>query len=866
VIVLLIPMTAIAARPEPLTDEQILKNRVIDVMARLATARIRNAPDPTRSDYEAAARSFDLIRTLDPVDIDLLRRGIEAWTAAGDGEIEIERTRELLKLDPTDTYAQLRVTLAGLSRLQNADDRLAAYGKLLGDRGAALDPSVRSRLALDAALLARDNGDDRLNVEYLTLAATLDPTNKEAAALFAGNLLPVSSDPFERVDILCNVILSDPLDPSAYENLALELLQYGAFSSALRNFRLSTGINDQLGRQINEDRIFDFALCEWNAEGPNVALNRLMVVLRDTMLAEQARRQRIIDDGLDPGPESPMILPPRLQLLRLAIAASDKNSPELVANLKTILADYTTVNSQAIAFFRKRLDDIAALDEPDNIVAHLHVHPVDRMIALITMPRSIDKIAETNTQMQLYKLQRLWAQLAAGDQLEDAAAFIDELDAERIDAETNGVDPTKAPPVDAEVIQRYRGWLLVMQHEDAEAERLLTPLVEKDHLARWALGLLKEQQGVTAEAIKHYAILARDQPTTALGSTAFFRLQALVDKPVIRSAVAADLDKRVAAFAPWLETITSDPTRFMSAHIDIAPENATTFDRPVITITVRNTSRWPLGVGTTRPIPKRMLLAPRIRIDGRDASRVAGPFVALLSSRLRLEPAAEVSVEVHPLREAFGTMLDNAAGDRIDARWQLLQNFVSDEGTFKASPLTITAMSNVLTRPPLNANVTVEELVERLGKNEGLPLITDVLVAGDIILAHSGPKSQDDPAILEQRLAIANALIARIPTAPEFERSLIIARCAELSMQNDPTLSAALNDALANETAPFPLLAAITSLATTSESPLFDRAEASGNPDVARIATLIRESLQALESPPAPPDTDDASAAPSTGS
>src|SRR5690606_36911351 len=123
---------------------------------------------------------------------------------------------------------------------------------------------------------------------------TLDATNKQAAALYAGNLLQITTDPFERVDILANVILSDPLDPSAYENLALELLRYGAYAGALRAFQLSSAINQQLGRQLSEDRIFDFALCEWNVYGPNVAIKRLLRVLQDTIMAQNARRQAII--------------------------------------------------------------------------------------------------------------------------------------------------------------------------------------------------------------------------------------------------------------------------------------------------------------------------------------------------------------------------------------------------------------------------------------------------------------------------------------------------------------------------------------------------------------------------------------------
>ncbi len=798
-----------------LTEPQLLERRAVDDLTRIILTRLRTTPAPARGDFEAAARAIDLVRKLDPTDTNLLRRSIEAWSASGDPETELERIRALLELDPGDIYAQLRVTLAGLSQLQSADIRLRAYENILGDRGRALDPSVRSRLAVDAALLARDFGDDRKFLEYLTLATTLDATNKEAAALYAGNLLQLTTDPEERVDILCNVVLADPLDPSAYENLGLELLQYGAFAGALRAFQLSSIINNNLGGQLTEDRIFDFALCEWNVQGPGVALTRLRKVLDDTIRAENARRQEILDDGRDPGEEKDMFLPPRLQLLRLAIAASDV-SEENTKALAAILEDYSKGNEQVIGAWETQLAE-ADSDE--------------RKLAI-------------ETRIQEYRLQRLWAQLAAGDELDQAEAFINELDQQRKDADENGADPTKAPPLPPEVLQRYRGWLLVMQHLDLDGEKLLAPLVENDNIARWAMGLLKEGQGLTDEAMKHYAILARDQPTTALGSTAFFRLKRLVGKPIIRSATAEALDRRVLSFAPWLDGLASDPSRFMSARILVSPEEARILDRPVITIEIRNTARWPLGVGAGRPIPKRMLLAPRVRRDGREITENITPFVALIESRLRLEPSSTVSVTVNPLREDLGRVFDNGASSRFDARWQLLQNFISDRGTFKASPLTITAQSEVLTRVPVEATISPDALADRIRSGEGAQLISDVLLAGSMIIQRSSKQSMANPQTAQERTLLASAMIDRIPEVSEVQRTLVLIRCVELGMLADPELRESLIAAVADETAQLPLLATVIGLAWAPDSPVFDHAEHAGDPEVARIATLLRESLQ----------------------
>jgi hypothetical protein len=838
-----------AAQPTEATEATVLSRRTIDILTRITLARLRGNPDPTRTDFEVTARTLDLIRAIEPGDTDLLRRSIEAWAAVGDPDREIALVRELLSMDPADTFAQLRVALDGVARSQAADGRLAAYERLLGERGAALHPSVRSRLALDAALLARDNGDDRLYLEYLTLATTLDVTNKEAAALYAGNLLQLTTDPVERVDILCNVVLADPLDPFAYENLALELLQYGAYAGAHRAFQLSASINQQMGRQISEERIFDFALCEWNVQGPGVAITRLLKVLQDTLLAQKARRDAMEADGLDPGPEPPVLLPPRLQLLRLAIAASEKSEDSAKA-LEAILEEYVEGSDLVIAQLSERLGEAPPssptpgaepASEPPGAVQG-DAAPAAEEGGLTDE----DRLA-LRTQIHVYRLQRLWAQLAAGAQLDHADAFLTELEAQRAQADEQGADPTQPPPLAHEVLRRYRGWLMVEQGLDADAEAILAPLVEEDHLARWAMGLLKEEQGLESEAAKHFAILARDQPTTAIGTTAFFRLKRLLNKPIIRSTIAVELDERMAKFAPWLEGMIENPMRFMAAQVVVEPITATIFDRPLITIEIRNSSRWPLGVGSGRPIPKRMLLAPRVRRGGQDASAGVQPFVALLSSRLRLDPASTALVEVHPLREDFGRVLDNAAGARVDARWQLLQNFIAEGEGFRPAPLTVTTQSEMMTRVAVDDQVSVESLIERIAAGSGTALVSDVLLAGSMILARSTARAMEDPQQDQERTMLASAIVSRLATMADAERTITLARCAELAMHRDPALRASIHEAVGAETSRTAMLAALIGLAWESDDPIIIRAQNMGDAEIERIATLLQESLRASE-------------------
>ncbi|MEC9374668.1 MAG: hypothetical protein VYC34_12525 [Planctomycetota bacterium] len=215
-------------------DADLVRRVVADRLARLSIMFIRQLNDPTPEEYRIAALVLEEALTLAPGDEDLVRRLIEAWHAQGEHEKVLEYTRQLLKINPNDTLAQLRLISARIRGMQTAELRMTAYERMLSDDGAGLDASVRSRLALDGALLAREMGNEDRFLDWLALALELDMTNKEAAVLTANYTLERVRDPLTRVEILTNVILSDPLDPSTHLNLARELMSNGAYAAADR--------------------------------------------------------------------------------------------------------------------------------------------------------------------------------------------------------------------------------------------------------------------------------------------------------------------------------------------------------------------------------------------------------------------------------------------------------------------------------------------------------------------------------------------------------------------------------------------------------------------------------------------------------
>src|SRR5690606_24171174 len=146
-------------------------------LARTALLDLRMQEEPDSEDYQIAALLFGEARRWSPDDEILLRKQIEASWSAGEEGAALDLTRDLLKLDLRDgklddEVSMLRVLSADISRIQTVEERLDQYHALL--RRTALPATIRSRLALDAALLLREQGDVEGFASMLARSTALD--------------------------------------------------------------------------------------------------------------------------------------------------------------------------------------------------------------------------------------------------------------------------------------------------------------------------------------------------------------------------------------------------------------------------------------------------------------------------------------------------------------------------------------------------------------------------------------------------------------------------------------------------------------------------------------------------------------------
>lgn len=740
----------------PAAHEQRADQFAADALSSFVLQLVRGPGEPTPRVYERVALGMAAAAAITPNDPELIRLELQAWDSAGDLERATATAERLLRLDPQDTVAQLRVLNARIRRLPNADARLAVYDRVLraGAEGrGGIPEEVRSRLALDAALLAREVDPNEIRfIDYLTTATSLDVSNKQAAALFAAYFLDQTTDPGERIDLMTNLVLADPFDPISQQSLAGELLRYGAYAGAKRWFTIVRLTRQANGLTGDEDLSFNAFLCIWNDEGP-LALREVLQSLRRELLVSMARqRARLESLGEDPGPERPPILPYRLELLSLGIDVALRDAPRIEQSVRFIESWASLTRLQ----LRESGNQMLAEEQDE-----------DRRRAI--------EAAAANAEASL-DVELLYAYLLSGLELDRAEALLNALveqrDQEEAEQAGDEAPDSLAAVLDERAERRFRGWLAKHRGLADEALERLTPLAEEgDAGARLALGALAERRRQPEEAQLHYARLVQADPSTMLTAIALTRLENMLGKPVSPTRLQTSLNESALSVAPWLESAITDP-RLISA-LSARFTNATIgpLERPEVEIRLRNAARIPLGVGEDRPIGSSLLLLPRLSVPNLPSeqqaavSRIVSPEVVSAARRLRLQPNEEIVIRVNAGRGLTGRTMRQMGGFPVNLRQRVLQAFrIADDGSFAEGPLSSASQTDILTRTAIDLRESAEVLSDRLRFADGDDLLSDLYAAMfRLNLADASvPEGEQMPAAQQrERDTLRSALLER---------------------------------------------------------------------------------------------------------
>ncbi len=811
--------------------QALLKRHVSDSFAGIAFRFARETQEPTVATYRLVGSLLSLSRRLVPDDLDLLRSEIEAWKAAGDAERELTCTRELVRLDPRDTVAQLRLLTSSIAKLQDADQRVAVYERLLGKDGSKFDESIRSRLALDAALLARETGDERGFLDKLTYAVTADMTNKEAAALFATYFLDRTSNPRERADILANVILSDPLDADAHRNLAIELMRQGAYPAARRFYDCMGSIQKASGVEETSQVLFDYLLAVWNADGAARAIDMIRTIELQAQMESDQARQDLINQGHQAPPRQPVVIAAMLETVRMAIYAARGDQQQSLISLQR--SDFVSM-----ATIERLREEAAKLG-----------------------PRAEAELAELERHTVL---EILWLRLLCGQELDKAKATLEVLRSNTV------------KPLTDEALRRYDGWLAAHMGDTDIARDLLNPIADSDANARFALAVCAEKEGKSDEAIEHYTKVARVAPVSTLAGMARMRIERLQSRPLEMTPAVRELNDAMLSFAPWLNKMTYEPRSFVSLVVEPINTKIDALGRVDLRVRLRNemgSSGIPLGVGSDRTINSRILLSPMVTTSLVKQSQLMRPEVIRLDRRLRLKPGESIETTFWGGRWKVGEVLDASMNMQATLRWRGVQGFkVTEKGLFEPGPLCVTYDSSLITREILPIPVTAGAMADELALTRGPDFMRSILAASlpmrmgymqirqsqtvDPTSPEGSDLAQTLPQIIQERQIIMSTLLQKIGSLDSLEKSFVVIKMATAGLfagENRSDVLATV-DPLSD---PILTISTLIALGGAFDPATFNAAAESSDRDVREVARIMISMAEAVggNQPPLPDGT-----------
>lgn len=824
------PQPGVASAAGSITvNESWLNQYAARSIARLALMDARVRVPPSADDLAITLGMLRAARTYTPDDAELLRLEIETASVAGDQQAVIAATRELVKLDPNDAVAQLRLISARITEQQTAESRLAMYDRLLGSGGSGLDGSIRSRLALDAALLARERGDDRLFAERLKQSLALDSTNKEAALLALTEYSSRINDAEGRCQLISNLILSDPLDPQIQRQFAKELAQAGAYVQSQRFLALAEAL--YTSGQYRPDEHFDVEMwaSRWAVEGGQTVLRELEKRLSTARFHGESQNRRA---DLDP-----------------TISRTDLNDIRLnpvMERLRVIVAD-AIADSAALDVIRSEFagSEKIVLDTPNKLERNV----LPEQVAGVKLAAGVSVLE--------YQILRLWFNLD-----------IDQVAANVETAKSFGVTD------DSPSLKTVRAWQLLREGkpqealdafallQDAEFEVLRSRAIGDIEPAKVGYAMSLEALGRHSEAADVYRQLSVTRSLDAVGLWAAARLERMGGSNPERERLGKRLAEIADAIPKYLEDMALSPNAFMAMTVTPKQTTISGTDPILLTIKLRNRAKIPLGVGTDRPINTQLLLQPGLDIQSAPMAMFATPEPVTLDRRFRLGPGESMEFTVWADPGYTGWLAQSGIARAVRQRFRVIQGYLpSDSGEMISGPTCLTSDSGSIVRTPLReAIIPPAQLAEQIRTAPGsmLPVLAAAARAQFGVTVKLAP-GLDTPILATippgisagECQTVSQALAARYATLDARTRILLLctlpnqATFAEVSSFDDAT-KAESDDAVL----PYMLITRVVDAA----DPALDRAASSSNPFVAKVAQVHRARL-AKGSPEEPAKT-----------
>jgi tetratricopeptide (TPR) repeat protein len=777
-------------------------------VVRLALFDYRLPDEQSEEDIELVWRLLGIAERLAPNDKEIARLRLEAAYATGNADATFEQTMRMLKLEPDDEVSMLRLITARITKSQTAEERIKIYEGLIGDKGreAGLSPAVRSRLALDAALLMREQGNLDAFVRLLEKSISLDSTHKEAAALAHAFYAERVNDVFGRLDLLSNLLYADPVDPNIHDAIMREFANHGAWAGAQRFFENEVRIGQAAGRQPDETLSVIGMIIAWQRYGAESLVSQMNMQLQSQRDRAQQNLRLLLRE------QQPITGQPHPDDIRLAI---HQDAVRVIA--AHAIDDQATVDAALADLARAAQLQVQALREPRQEGQELPPSQVQFAIASI-----LDRLTSI----------RLWT----GRQLD---LVNDDLGTLERQLEEQG----DAAPIARSTLDTYRGWLALRTGDPTHAIEILEPLEQGRPFVQLGLALARYDAGLEQEAIDALARIARENPVSPIGAWARTRYESITGQTFELSDTVAELEAWAKRVPTWLDRMAIESEKFISFEIQPVSITLGAMERSGLRVRIHNASPIPLGFGPGRPISSRIMLVPRTDIGVENIAGGFEPEIVDVQRKLRLMPLETFETVIWPDPGGPGYFLELALSLTSRTRWRAVLGFtITPNGIYQAGPMGQTDETNsmILRMQLAETDHAIEELARRIRDDDEAVLPRLIAAARTRVqeLAMSGLPADQVTVALG---GVVQSVADRYPTCSPTTRLMIAALLQpERFFAPMAPIDARIR---ADEDLTIRKLAIFTRVFDPAD-PMLEAALNDADPELSRMATIVKHRLE----------------------
>jgi tetratricopeptide (TPR) repeat protein len=789
------------------SDAQISERLASDAVETVSGLDLSLNQPVTPDDFEIAMHLLSMAVELDPNDADLARSLVEAAWMAGDQEEVIRATRLVIRSDPRDTVAQLRLISSIINREQTVEGRVAAFDRFLGPEGQSIDPAVRSRLTMDLALLERERGNETGFLSALRRAAKLDTSNKTAQSLVAQHYSNQIEDSATRMRLQLRVLNSDPLDPHLHLSIARMCAAEGAtdaawrfLNNAIRIYKIDNGKTPAL---LQEQQLSLL----WQYEGPQAILDELNPSLIDERTTLQARidariaASEPIDDLQSP---EDIRYERGIDQIRLLSAFS--------------LGDQETVDS-VLRDLQLGLNAFY-----DGVVEQLKQRGANRVEILGTFLREVVS----------YQTMRAIVGVEQETIKRDMARIIE-----------------NAPELEP-YFQPFEPFSLFAGGEYEASKKQATETLKRSGPRDLIIALSSERLGQTEEAIEIYTQLTLDYALEAAGAYARTRLKELTGNESQITEVGEVMQQLAANVPQWFDNMITNPENTMALKIEPVKSSFEYGEHAGLRITLTNRSTLPLSLGSSHPIDSNFLIVPGFRETESNFQGVGSAQVVDLGRRLRLKPLESVSFVIDPDSIQTRWLIHSQPQSVIRQRWRALQGFKPlATGGIVNSPFGLVSESPLIERKVLpESRASAEQLIEGIGSDDATTFRRSVQGAA-VVMNRLDLRPDLQLSDIERIVDALWDAYERVDTTSKvwILGSLPVkAAVSAMASFDERVQQTVTSDSLINPDIDATLVAMVLMTRVDSmNSPIFDVARAHSDPRLGSMAEVISSRIENVE-------------------